>query len=274
MKDHKVTIKPLETIETTGISQVPNHEKCVSVIIEPSPVNWQGNEIYKIPGYNFLKVGSKQVELALGNVSSRTVTLKRGTVVAHVSAVNEIPPKLAPKIIAKASTVNVHPGVCPSAEVEIERKSVNPDAQQVHTLPTPGRLDKLFEKLDLSGAQAWTDQEKQEIRDLLTEYHDLFALDDLELGKTSLVEHSIKLTNDTPFKERYQRIPPHQYKEVKKHLKEMMEIGAIQKSANPLASAVVLVRKKDGSFRLCINLRKLKARTRKYDTVLHALRNL
>ena len=57
----------------------------------------------------------------------------------------------------------------------------------MHTLPTPERLDKLFEKLDLSVAQAWTDQERQEIRDLLKEYNDLFTLEDLELGKTSLV---------------------------------------------------------------------------------------
>ena len=73
----------------------------------------------------------------------------------------------------------------------------------MHTHPTSGGLDKLFGKLDLSGVQAWTDQEKQEIRDLLTEHHGLFTLDDLELGKTSLVKHSIKLTNETPFKERY-----------------------------------------------------------------------
>ena len=81
----------------------------------------------------------------------------------------------------------------------------------MHTLPTPGRLDKPFEKLDLSGAQVWIDQEKQVIRDLLTEYHDLVTLDDLELGKTSLVKHSIKLMDETPFKERYQRILPYQY---------------------------------------------------------------
>ena len=49
-----VTIKPLETIETTGISKVPNHEKHVNVIIEPSPVDQQGNEIYTVPGYNVL----------------------------------------------------------------------------------------------------------------------------------------------------------------------------------------------------------------------------
>ena len=41
----------------------------------------------------------------------------------------------------------------------------------------------------------------------------------------------------------------------------MMEIGDIQKLATPWASAMVLVRKKDGSLRLCIDLRKLNART-------------
>ena len=71
----------------------------------------------------------------------------------------------------------------------------------MHNHPTLERLDKVFGKLDLTGAQGWTDKERQEIKDLLMEYHDLFALDDLELGKTSLVKHSIKLMNQIPFKE-------------------------------------------------------------------------
>ena len=99
--------------------------------------------------------------------------------------------------------MSTHLSAHPSVWVEIEGKHANPDVQQVHTHPTSERLDKLFKKMDLSGAQVWTAQERQEIRDLLIEYHDLFTLDDLELVKTSLVKHSIKLMNDTPFKERY-----------------------------------------------------------------------
>ena len=41
----------------------------------------------------------------------------------------------------------------------------------------------------------------------------------------------------------------------------MMEIGDIQKSASPWAGTVMLVRKKDGLLRFCIDLRKLNART-------------
>ena len=88
-----------------------------------------------------------------------------------------------------------------------------------------------------------------------------YALKDLDLGRTDKVKHSIKLTNYTPFKERYRHIPPHQYEEVKQHLKEMLEIGAISESKSPWASAVVLVQKKDGSLRFCIDLRKLNSQT-------------
>ena len=86
-------------------------------------------------------------------------------------------------------------------------------------------------------------------------------MDDLDLGHISVVKHEIKLNDYTLFKERYRRKPPHQYDEVKKHLKEMLEIGAIRKSNSLWASAVVLVQKKDGSLRFCINLRKLNSRT-------------
>ena len=97
--------------------------------------------------------------------------------------------------------------------------------------------------------------------ELLKEFHHLFALDDLDMGCTSQFKHKIKLMNPEPFKQRYRRIPPNQFQEVKKHLKEMLRVGAIQKSISPWASPVVLVRKKDGTLRFCIDLWKLNACT-------------
>ena len=57
------------------------------------------------------------------------------------------------------------------------------------------------------------------------------------------------------------RTPPHQYEEVRKHLDEMLRMGAIRRSNSPWASAVVLICKKDGALRFCIDLRKLNERT-------------
>ena len=81
------------------------------------------------------------------------------------------------------------------------------------------------------------------------------------MGRTSLVKHHIKLTDPVPFKEAYRRIPPQMYYEVEAHIQEMLDLGAIRPSNSPWASAIVLVRKKDGRLGFCIDLRRLNNRT-------------
>ena len=104
----------------------------------------------------------------------------------------------------------------------------------------------LFSKIDLTGVQGWDPVLIDEARQLFCEYAHIFAPESLDIGHTSMVKHKIRLDNYTPFKERYLRIPPNLFDEVKNHLKEMIEVGAICKSNSPWVSAVVLVRKKDG----------------------------
>ena len=77
-----------------------------------------------------------------------------------------------------------------------------------------------------------------------------------------MIKHDIKLADPIPFKKSYRRIPAHLYDEIRAHLKEMLDLGAIRKSQSPWSSAIVLVRKKnDGKLRFCIDLRKLNMRT-------------
>ena len=80
------------------------------------------------------------------------------------------------------------------------------------------RLEKLFNKLDLSGIDEWVEEDQQQFRGLIGEYAHLFVSDNLNLQKTSLVKHKIKLTDNTLLKSRDQRIPPQQFDEVKNHL--------------------------------------------------------
>ena len=82
---------------------------------------------------------------------------------------------------------------------------------------------------------------QQEAWDLIHEYTCNFCRSDLDLDKTSIVKDSIKLTDTTPIKEHYRYIALRMYDEVKNHIKEMLDVGAIQPSNSPWASMVVLV---------------------------------
>ena len=140
---------------------------------------------------------------------------------------------------------------------------VAPSKPEVDRTPlSPEQMKILFEQIKLEeGTENWTEEQKSRVKSVIENYSFLFAMNSLDLGRTDLVKHHIELKDHTPIKDRYRRIPPHQYEEVRKHLKEMLDIGAIRRSNSPWASPVVLVRKKDGSLRFCIDLRKLNART-------------
>ena len=120
----------------------------------------------------------------------------------------------------------------------------------------------ILDQLNLEGLTFLTGEQQQSARDLLVESADVFAKSDLDLGTCNIIKHAIKITDPQPFKEHYRRTPPHLYEEVKEHLQEMVVVGAIRRSFSPWASAVVLVRKKDGGgLRFCIDLRKWNNRT-------------
>ena len=75
-----------------------------------------------------------------------------------------------------------------------------------------------------------------------------FFQNDLDLGKTSIVKHSIKVNDPIPFKEWYRCIPLGMYDKVKGHTQEMLDVGTIRPSNSPWASAVILFWKKDGKL--------------------------
>ena len=72
------------------------------------------------------------------------------------------------------------------------------------------------------------------------------------MGRTSLVQHVIDTGDATPIKQRPYRVSPDVKKEIDRQVDEMLEKGIIQKSVPPWSSPVVLV-KKDGSYRFCVD---------------------
>lgn len=129
-------------------------------------------------------------------------------------------------------------------------------ASQVVAPSVPDQIDGL----DLT-VLASSDQ--QRVRGLLQRFHGVFASHDGDLGCTDLISHHIPLVDDAPVRQRYRRIPPSEYEMAKAHINQLLEAQVITESCSPYASPIVLVRKKDGSLRMCVDYRQLNARTRR-----------
>ena len=114
----------------------------------------------------------------------------------------------------------------------------------------------------LSWPNLLPDQE-QKGKELLARYKAVFSTDEGDLGCTTLVQHEIPLLDDVPIKQRYRRLPPSQYEQVKAHIKELLDRGVVRPSCSPYSSPIVVVQKKDGEMRLCVDYRLLNAKTRR-----------
>ncbi|XP_041419675.1 uncharacterized protein LOC121393898 [Xenopus laevis] len=95
----------------------------------------------------------------------------------------------------------------------------------------------------------------------LASYSDVFSVDDMDMGCARHAEHRIRLSDATPFRERSRRIPPRDLEDVRNYLNMLQDQKIIVESRSPYASPIVIVRKKNGSVRLCVDYRTLNRRT-------------
>ena len=194
-----------------------------------------------------MKDRSGKVRLVVHNGTSKPISMNGG------------------RIIGRVVTANVVPEAEPSPELW---KELNKDEEGLaKKLTVEERQELLMQVLQEKGGldmlETWEKPYVNQARQLLMELHNVFSLEKNEMGCTDTTEHVIKLTKSEPFEERFQRIAPPLMDEVHQHLQEMLDGRAIQPSTSPWCNAVVLVRKKDGTLRFCIDFRQLNDGTEK-----------
>nr|XP_027081138.1 uncharacterized protein LOC113703854 [Coffea arabica] len=97
----------------------------------------------------------------------------------------------------------------------------------------------------------------QEVQELLQEYEDIFQTPS-SLPPSRSVDHEIPLKpNAQPFKLKPYRYPHCHKEEIKRQVTEMLQKGIVKHSNSPFASPVLLVKKKEGTWRFCVDYRKL-----------------
>ncbi|CAM4573172.1 unnamed protein product [Caretta caretta] len=102
---------------------------------------------------------------------------------------------------------------------------------------------------------------KDRLRKKLCERSKVFSLHEWDVGCAKGVEHNIRLHDSRPFRERSRKIALSEMEDVRHHLQELAANGIITESRSPYASPIVVVRKKNGKIRMCIDYRTLNSRT-------------
>ena len=102
--------------------------------------------------------------------------------------------------------------------------------------------------------------QQQQLNELFKEFQDVFSQGDDDLGNTPLLEHGIE-THGPPLRQPYRRQNPAVRREEMTQVQQMLSSNVIRPSNSPWASPVVMVRKKDGSLRFCVDFRQLNAAT-------------
>lgn len=214
-----------QTVVVEGSVAVPGGvDKCV-VVEHPSDSSLPGGVFVKRCLLTPSNSQPVRLPVVLRNETEHDIAIPPRCIIAELHAVESVLPQ------SSVSPVNRHP----------------PMQESNFTLN--------FGESPLS--QAWRDRISAKLREM----PDVFSQHDLDFGHTQKVKHRIQLHDETPFKHRARPIHPQDLEAVRRHLRDLLASKVIRESESPFSSPIVVVRKKNGDVRLCIDYRKLNLQT-------------
>ena len=153
--------------------------------------------------------------------------------------------------------VNLHAGTTVGeAEVLPEHPVIAVVSDEIMTAEAVDRGDSDKAIMDLVNRTNLPDKEKETVRQSLQRLQAVFSFDG-ELGRYEDQLFNINTGDAAPIRSMPRPVPHHKKIEVDRQLDEMLRRGLIKASNSAWASPILMVKKKDGSLRFCIDYRKL-----------------
>lgn len=225
----RIVLPPQSTRVVKVKTERPIKDECCF-----SPTERKNNDIIS-PNVYYSEGIEKEFRIQVTNVSDKYHTLKK----------------------------NVEVGSCVEAqlmeEMDMERVQVRKMeySENQTSAEVPEHLSDLYQR----SVNHLSEEESKQLAKLLTEFQDVFAVNDTDLGMCTVLKHRIDTGDAKPVQHRLRRTPIGFEAEEEQHLKSMLANGVIEPSTSEWAASPVLVRKRDGSVRYCIDYRDLNDRT-------------
>ena len=203
----------------------------IDVILEPS-ARWSGPGKVVVDAA-VMRPSAKTIPVRVINVSDQPVKFYKGTTVGQCQSAEVVPQET---------------GAAAESSKTDETLYATIDGMQV-----PEHLQDIWKR----SAELLNKDEMVKLSNLLCTHSDAFSKSKEDLGKTDVVRHQIDTGTFPPIRQRARRLPIHQRQEESSQIEDMTRRGVIEPSESPWASPIVLVKKKDGSTRFCIDFRRL-----------------
>ena len=201
-----MTISASQIPVVKGLTTITEHHKSVHVLIESSP---KCMNVFILGHTSELKPGNSNIEVVIQNRAEKDMRLKQGKKIGTVITANIVP------TMQVSSDLDVDgPEVVSSMPAQVASTNILWDTSDC----VRNNLNDILQKLNLSGMQDWKHSLQKAAQDLICKCACIFFQNDLDLGNTSIVKHSIKVNDPAPFTEQYRHIPPGMYGEVKVHI--------------------------------------------------------
>ena len=186
----------------------------------------------------FQKVEHGQVRIHVGNMSDKDLYIPRNQKIAIVTQGEEVIPEYEMAV-----------------DEETGKKIVY--LQEQHTESE----DDTIPDIDLGDLSEFTPEQKERLMKLIRDNKAVFSKNDDDIGCTNVMEHEIITTDDIPIRQPDRRVLPQLQPEVRKHLQNWLQQGIIRESTSPYGQQMVIVKKKSGDLRICIDFRQLNQKT-------------
>ena len=232
-----VELPPLSELEVMTVTSSPTNSAptwLVEALPRESPIVVASSVVTPVSDGHHTTI-----PMRIANFSTEAVTLYKGSKIGKASPLDD--------------KVNIS-SVKPDSDSHVS--STDEDEIPLH------KQELLWDLVTKSGDSLTTEQQ-HELYNALLGYADVFTANEDDLGRTDVLKHTISVGDASPIRQPPRRAPPYHKETVRNLLSSMLSKGVIQPSKSPWASPVVLVKKKDGTVRFCVDYRKVNAVTTK-----------
>lgn len=229
------TLIPAFSMTTVRVTSAPHSRPLLACPLQkPLP-----SDLLLVP--TLVSDDHHQRYVRIANLTSTDCILPKRAVLASLQAVDGVEDPEGPHVTVGINEMVVSVGL---QDEDVNSPVAEPDGAKI---PCP--------------AFDGNSRQREQLQQLINKHAAAFCQDKGDLGYTDAVQHRLRTRDEEPVAQPYHRVPPNQMKEVQEHIQDLLTKKVIKESHSPYAAPIVIVRKKDGTIRLCVDYRRLNAKT-------------